>query len=71
MPGQIITQANPPPDQSHLPKELEKLAVKFDTNVLSEKEVLDLRNFRAAANYIAAGGKYLFYGLDALTCDQR
>ena len=55
MPAQILHQANPPPDPSLLPKDLVNLSVKLDLNVLSEKELQDVRAFRRAADYIAAG----------------
>lgn len=55
MPAQLLFQPNPPPDASLLPKSLETLKVELDLNVLSEAEVLDVKKFRRAADYIAAG----------------
>lgn len=59
MPAQIVSKPNPPPDHSHLPKELDALSIKLDINVLTDKEVEDIKNFRSAANYIAAGTYFL------------
>ncbi|KAI5117651.1 hypothetical protein M0805_001306 [Coniferiporia weirii] len=59
MPAQILSQANPPPDPSHLPNSLDVLKVNLDLNVLSTDEVRDFRSFRRAANYIAAAMIFL------------
>ena len=55
MPAQVVAQANPPPEASSLPDRLKDLAIVLKTPVLSDKDVQDLKAFRAAANYIAAG----------------
>ena len=55
MPAQLLTQPNPPPEKSLLPKELGALSVKLDLNVLSQEELNDVKAFRRAADYIAAG----------------
>ena len=55
MPAQLLHQPNPPPDPSLLPQDLAKLSVKLDLNVLSDEELQDVRAFRRAADYIAAG----------------
>jgi xylulose-5-phosphate/fructose-6-phosphate phosphoketolase len=60
MPGQKLAQSNPPPDPSNLPEMLGELAVKLKLDVLSKDEVQSLKNFRATANYIAAGNELFF-----------
>ena len=55
MPAQILTRPNPPPEKSQLPEELGQLSVKLDLNVLSPQELEDVKAFRRAADYIAAG----------------
>ncbi len=55
MPAQLLFQPNPPPDASLLPKSLDALKVDLKLDVLSETELLDLKKFRRAADYIAAG----------------
>ncbi|TFK49509.1 D-xylulose 5-phosphate/D-fructose 6-phosphate phosphoketolase [Heliocybe sulcata] len=60
MPGQVLYEANPPPEASRLPEELLKLRVQLDvTNVLTKDEVESLKRFRRAANYIAAAMIFL------------
>ena len=55
MPAQILSRPNPPPEKSLLPQDLGQLAVKLDLNVLSQQELDDVKAFRRAADYIAAG----------------
>ena len=55
MPAQELFQPNPPPDPSQLPESLNVLNVKLDLNVLSQQELNDIKSFRRAADYIAAG----------------
>lgn len=56
MPGQEITQPNPPPDPSHLPDSLLELRVKLNIeDALSREELKAVQTFRRAADYIAAG----------------
>ena len=56
MPAQQLYQANPPPEESLLPKELAALSVKLDiTNALSAEELEACKAFRRAGDYIAAG----------------
>lgn len=55
MPAQLLFQPNPPPDASLLPQSLNALKVELELNVLSEIELLDIKKFRRAADYIAAG----------------
>lgn len=56
MPGQIIYEPNPPPDPSHIPDDVEKLAVQLNVKgFLSADERKGIEMFRRAADYIAAG----------------
>lgn len=55
MPAQELFQANPPPDPSLLPESLNSLSVKLDLDALTPAELSDVRKFRRAADYIAAG----------------
>lgn len=55
MPAQLLFQPNPPPDASLLPAILDDLKVNLSLNLLSPQEVSDLKAFRRAADYIAAG----------------
>ncbi|KAI5888596.1 D-xylulose 5-phosphate/D-fructose 6-phosphate phosphoketolase [Schizophyllum commune H4-8] len=60
MPGQIIYEPNPPPDPSHIPDDIEKLAVKLDVKgFLSAEERKGIEMFRRAADYIAAAMIFL------------
>ncbi|KAL1718261.1 XFP N-terminal domain-containing protein [Schizophyllum commune] len=60
MPGQIIYEPNPPPDPSHIPDDVEKLAVKLDVKgFLSADERKGIEMFRRAADYIAAAMIFL------------
>ncbi|EJD06948.1 phosphoketolase [Fomitiporia mediterranea MF3/22] len=59
MPAQLLTQPNPPPEKSLLPKEFGALSVKLDLNVLSQEELNDVKAFRRAADYIAAAMIFL------------
>lgn len=59
MPAQELAQANPPPDASLLPASLNELKVELDLNVLSPDEVLDIKRFRRAADYIAGAMIFL------------
>ncbi|KAF7985626.1 hypothetical protein HWV62_2125 [Athelia sp. TMB] len=60
MPGQEITQPNPPADPSLLPDSVLDLHVNLDIkNVLSEEELSAMRKFRRAADYIAAAMIFL------------
>ena len=56
MPGQLLFQPNPPPDPSQLPDSILEYGVQLDlTNVLSAEELNAIKQFRRAADYIAAG----------------
>lgn len=56
MPGEVIDRPDPAPGASLLPDSVLELAVKLDTqNALSDAERKAVRQFRRAANYIAAG----------------
>ncbi|KAF8842103.1 D-xylulose 5-phosphate/D-fructose 6-phosphate phosphoketolase [Paxillus ammoniavirescens] len=60
MPGQCISQANPPPDPSHLPDSVLECRAQTDTKpVLSNDELTSLRKFKQAANYITAAMIFL------------
>ena len=56
MPGQHISQPNPPPEPSQLPEDILQLAVQLKTEgYLSEDELKAVQSFRRAADYITAG----------------
>lgn len=59
MPAQLLFQPNPPPDASLLPASVGALKVELELNVLSPQEDQDIKAFRRAADYIAAG-KFMF-----------
>ncbi|KAI1797383.1 phosphoketolase [Ganoderma leucocontextum] len=60
MPGQRLFQPNPPPDRSLLPESVLDFNVTLDTkNVLSPEELTALKQFRRAADYIAAAMIFL------------
>jgi xylulose-5-phosphate/fructose-6-phosphate phosphoketolase len=60
MPGQLLSQPNPPPDPSLLPDSVLDYAVKLDTtDFLSKDEHRAIHLFRRAADYIAAGAHIL------------
>ncbi|EGN99141.1 hypothetical protein SERLA73DRAFT_168658 [Serpula lacrymans var. lacrymans S7.3] len=60
MPGQQISQPNPPPDPSHIPDSMLDYQVQLTTaEVLSQDELSDIEKFRRAANYIAAAMIFL------------
>lgn len=60
MGGQKIFEANPPPDPSQLPDAILDFKVQLNTkNVLSEDELRCIREFRNAADYIAAAMIFL------------
>jgi len=54
MPGQRLSQPNPPPDPSHLPDSILDNQVQLGT-LSSDVELAAVEKFRRAANYIAAG----------------
>ena len=59
MPGQKLFQPNPPPDQSLIPESVLDLSVKLDiSHALSDNELVAVKQFRRAADYIAAGTSY-------------
>ena len=56
MPGQLLFQPNPPPDPSQLPDAILDFRVQLNTQgVLSSEELHAIKQFRNAADYIAAG----------------
>ncbi|TBU24036.1 phosphoketolase [Dichomitus squalens] len=60
MPGQKLFQPNPPPDQSLLPESVLDLSVKLDIkHALSDEELVAVKQFRRAADYIAAAMIFL------------
>ena len=59
MPGEIITEPNPKPFPSHVPKYVEQLLVKLDKTTLSAERNAALQKYRRAANYIAAAMIFL------------
>jgi len=70
MPGEIVSTPNPAPLSSSIPSALlNELSVKLSLdNVLSPSELNSLRNFRRAANYIAAAMIFLRSNI-LLSCD--
>jgi hypothetical protein len=58
MPGEVITEPNPPAAKSQLSDSLSALEVKFEKVTLDAKTAKSLSEFRRAANYIAAGELY-------------
>ncbi|EAU85668.1 phosphoketolase [Coprinopsis cinerea okayama7 len=60
MPGQQLSEPNPPPGPSHLPDSTLDYVVRLDTkNYLPEDELKGLQLFRRAADYIAAAMIFL------------
>lgn len=60
MPGETISQPNPPPLASSLPSSLSSLAVKLPLDdYLSASDLTSLRAFRRAANYLATAMIFL------------
>ncbi|THH28321.1 hypothetical protein EUX98_g5854 [Antrodiella citrinella] len=60
MPAQQLAQPNPPPDPSLLPESILSLKVELNyKNVLSSQELSALKQFRRAADYIAAAMIFL------------
>lgn len=60
MPAQLLFQPNPPPDPSQLPDSILDYGVKLDlTNYLPAEELNAIKQFRRAADYIAAGSSLL------------
>lgn len=55
MPGEIIDRPNPQPLSSNIPDDVLSLSVKLENAKLDESTATGLREFRRAANYIAAG----------------
>lgn len=56
MPGQQISQPNPPPEPSQLPDNVLQLEVQLKTeNYLPDDELKAIQAFRRAADYITAG----------------
>ncbi|KAG1805057.1 XFP N-terminal domain-containing protein [Suillus plorans] len=62
MPGQIISQPNPPPGPSNLPESIRDNAVTVElnaSNLLTTPELHAIQKFRRAAHYIAAAMIFL------------
>ena len=55
MPGEEIDRPNPQPLPSHIDDNVLSLAVSLDKTKLDDDLAIGLRDFRRAANYIAAG----------------
>lgn len=55
MPGEVIDRPNPGPSVSNIPDEVLKLSVSLEKAALDEQDAKALKEFRAAACYIAAG----------------
>ena len=56
MPGQRLSQPNPPPDLSHIPDSILDNQVRPGACSINDTELAAVEKFRRAANYIAAGG---------------
>ena len=55
MPGQQISQSNPPPDASQLSDDILNWSIKVEhDNFLSKEDAKSIQMFRRAADYIAA-----------------
>ncbi|KAI6157830.1 XFP N-terminal domain-containing protein [Pisolithus tinctorius] len=61
MPGQRLSQSDPPPDPSHLPDSILENSVQLDVSsfAISNAELDAIQRFRRAANYIAAAMIFL------------
>ncbi|KAF2648105.1 D-xylulose 5-phosphate/D-fructose 6-phosphate phosphoketolase [Lophiostoma macrostomum CBS 122681] len=59
MPGEVIDRPNPEPNPSNLPDQVLDLKVKADKKKLPEDAYTSLKQFRRAANYIAAAMIFL------------
>ncbi|KAI9061053.1 phosphoketolase [Trametes sanguinea] len=60
MPGQLLYQPNPPPDPSQLPDTILDYRVQLNTQgVLSKEELSAIKQFRRAADYVAAAMIFL------------
>jgi len=60
MPEQLLAQSNPPPEPSHLPKELASLKVELDyKNALSAQELNAIELFCKAGDFLAASMLFL------------
>ncbi|KAI0787950.1 phosphoketolase [Fomes fomentarius] len=60
MPGQLLFQPNPPPDPSQLPDSILDYGVKLDiSKTLTPEELSAIKQFRRAADYIAAAMIFL------------
>lgn len=55
MPGESITEANPPPMSSQLPDSTLELAAKIPKLTLDENTLQGLKDFQKASCYIAGG----------------
>lgn len=55
MPGEVIDRPNPQPLPSQIDEHVLSLAVKLDKTKLDESTYTGLREFRRAADFIAAG----------------
>ncbi|MCJ1473043.1 hypothetical protein MMC13_001692 [Lambiella insularis] len=59
MPGEVIDRPNPQALPSHIPEDVLALAVKLDKTKLDDTDYEGLKEFRRAANYIAAAMIFL------------
>jgi xylulose-5-phosphate/fructose-6-phosphate phosphoketolase len=60
MPAEILDKANPPPGVSHLPDSILSLHTSINIeNALSKSELSAVKQFRRAADYIAAAMIFL------------
>jgi xylulose-5-phosphate/fructose-6-phosphate phosphoketolase len=68
MPGELLSQPNPPPDPSLLPDSIINYGIKLNTtDFLSKDEHKAVHLFRRAADYIATGSHIFFFGTSILT----
>ena len=59
MPGEEIDRSNPQPLPSQIDNHVLQLAVKLDKTKLDQATYTGLQEFRRAANYIAAGERFI------------
>lgn len=71
MPGQIISEPNPPPDPSHIPDDVQSLAVQLNTkDFLSAEDLKGVQMFRRAADFIAAAMIFLSKDCDDIMLEK-
>lgn len=61
MPGEVITEANPPALPSRLPASTLELVPKVPHKALDKATLQGLQSFQKAACYIAGGMNFIFF----------